>query len=49
MNDTLCQRIMERLRRGQDLPREWVRDILPPEKWNAIRDRREASKSRAKA
>jgi hypothetical protein len=32
MNDELRQRIIERLRRGEDLPREWARDIFPPEK-----------------
>lgn len=32
MNDELRQRIIERLRQGQDLPREWARDIFPPEK-----------------
>jgi len=32
MNDELRQRIIERLRRGEDLPREWAHDIFPPEK-----------------
>jgi len=31
MNDELRQRIIERLRRGEDLPREWARDIFLPE------------------
>ena len=32
MNDELRQRIMERLKRGEELPREWAQDIFPPEK-----------------
>lgn len=32
MNDELRQRIIERLKRGEDLPREWAREIFPPEK-----------------
>src|SRR5574341_2217627 len=32
MNDELRQRIMERLRRGEELPREWAQNIFPPEK-----------------
>src|SRR3972149_7233421 len=32
MNDELRQRIIERLKRGEELPREWVQEIFPPEK-----------------
>ena len=32
MNDELRQRIMERLKRGEELPREWAQDLFPPEK-----------------
>jgi site-specific DNA-methyltransferase (adenine-specific)/adenine-specific DNA-methyltransferase len=32
MNEELRQRIIERLRRGEDLPREWAQEIFPPEK-----------------
>ncbi len=32
MNDELRQRIIDRLRRGEDLPREWAREVYPPEK-----------------
>lgn len=32
MNDELRQRIIDRLKRGEDLPREWAQEIFPPEK-----------------
>lgn len=32
MNEELRQRIIERLKRGEELPREWAQDIFPPEK-----------------
>ena len=32
MKDELRQRIMERLKRCEELPREWAQDIFPPEK-----------------
>src|SRR3990172_729627 len=32
MNDELRQHIIDRLKRGEDLPREWAREVFPPEK-----------------
>lgn len=32
MNDELRQMVIEKLRRGEDLPREWARELFPPEK-----------------
>lgn len=32
MNEELRQRIIERLKRGEELPREWAQDLFPPEK-----------------
>jgi site-specific DNA-methyltransferase (adenine-specific)/adenine-specific DNA-methyltransferase len=32
LNEELRQRIIERLRRGDELPREWASDLFPPEK-----------------
>jgi site-specific DNA-methyltransferase (adenine-specific)/adenine-specific DNA-methyltransferase len=32
MNDELRQRVIETLRRGEELPSEWAREIFPPEK-----------------
>lgn len=32
MNEELRQMIIERLKRGEELPREWAQDIFPPEK-----------------
>lgn len=32
MNEELRQMMIERLKRGEELPREWAQDIFPPEK-----------------
>ncbi len=32
MNDDLRQRVIETLRRGEDLPAEWAHELFPPEK-----------------
>lgn len=32
MNEELRQRVIETLRRGEDLPSEWARELFPPEK-----------------
>ena len=32
MNDELRQMVIDKLRRGEDLPAEWARELFPPEK-----------------
>jgi len=32
MNDALRQNVIDRLRRGEDLPAEWARELFPPER-----------------
>ncbi|HSQ03871.1 MAG TPA: hypothetical protein VLN59_07545, partial [Burkholderiales bacterium] len=32
MNEELREAIIERLRRGEELPADWAREIFPPEK-----------------
>ncbi len=32
MNDELRQRVIDKLRRGEELPAEWARELFPPEK-----------------
>ena len=32
MNDELRQRVIQALKRGEDLPNEWARELFPPEK-----------------
>ena len=32
MNDEFRQMVIEALRRGEDLPAEWARELFPPEK-----------------
>ena len=32
MNDEFRQMVIEKLRRGEDLPAEWARELFPPEK-----------------
>ncbi len=32
MDDRLRQMVIETLQRGEDLPREWARELFPPEK-----------------
>ena len=32
MDDDFRQMVIDRLRRGEDLPREWARELFPPEK-----------------
>ena len=32
MNDELRQMVIDRLRRGEELPAEWARELFPPEK-----------------